>query len=367
MARTARIKSKTGIYHIVLRGNNKQQIFLEEEDYKRLLDIVSDYSKSCDYSILAYCLMGNHIHLLLKTGETELAKIMKRIVVKFVYYYNTKYDRVWHLFQDRFKSEPVENDEYLLEVVRYIHQNPIKANICYDVGEYEYSSYKQYEYVLKRSLRDYPQIDEDGLFSKCIEELKNMIGDIYSSDDIEYIRGLEGLSAKKYFNVFDKMVLKNKDDFKLVKRSKRPPLDCINSVLSFLYTIYTYDYASAAEACGLDSYVGFYHTLRSGRNSLACDLVEETRCIVERLVLTMINLQIITKKDFEKQTSGAVLLNDEGRKKVLAKWQEKKRSQITHPYLKQKIEIGLIPYTQCSLLSKYIRGEIDEYPCFLMK
>lgn len=144
MARTARIKSKTGIYHIVLRGNNKQQIFLEEEDYKRLLDIVSDYSKSCDYSILAYCLMGNHIHLLLKTGETELAKIMKRIVVKFVYYYNTKYDRVGHLFQDRFKSEPVENDEYLLEVVRYIHQNPIKANICYDIGEYEYSSYKQY-------------------------------------------------------------------------------------------------------------------------------------------------------------------------------------------------------------------------------
>lgn len=175
------------------------------------------------------------------------------------------------------------------------------------------------QYVLKRSLRDYPEIDSDNKLSECISSLKNSVNFVYELNDIDEIRGVEGSAAKKYFYVFDRMVLKNKDDFKLNGRTKRPPLDYINAVLSFLYTIYTCDYAAAAETVGLDSYVGFYHTLRSGRNSLACDMVEETRCIVERLVLTMINLQILTKKDFDVQPSGAILLNDDGRKKVLTK------------------------------------------------
>ena len=127
------------------------------------------------------------------------------------------------------------------------------------------------------------------------------------------------------------------------------------------------DYASALETVGLDSYIGFCHTLRSGRVSLACDLVEETRCIVERLVLSLLNLQIIGEKDFERQISGAVWLNDEGRKKVLTRWQEKKRSVMTHPYLKQKIPVGLLPYVQSNLLAKYVRGDIEEYIPFLQK
>ena len=127
------------------------------------------------------------------------------------------------------------------------------------------------------------------------------------------------------------------------------------------------DYASALETVGLDSYIGFCHTLRSGRASLACDLVEETRCIVERLVLSLLNLQIIGEKDFERQISGAVWLNDEGRKKVLPRWQEKKRSVMTHPYLKQKIPVGLLPYVQSNLLAKYVRGDIEEYIPFLQK
>jgi CRISPR-associated protein Cas1 len=179
--------------------------------------------------------------------------------------------------------------------------------------------------------------------------------------------GIEGNCAKAYFDIFDKLILQQKEDFKLNSRTKRPPLDNVNAVLSFLYTIYTYDYASALETVGLDSYIGYYHSLRSGRSSLACDLVEETRCIVERLVLTMINLKIITVSDFEKQVTGAVLLNKEGKRKVISRWQEKKRTDIVHPYLKQKIKLGLLPFVQSNLLSKHIRGEINEYPCFLMK
>lgn len=223
------------------------------------------------------------------------------------------------------------------------------------------------QYVLKRSLRDYPQINEDNAISDLINYLKDSAKYVYDLEDVEVIRGIEGACAKRYFHIFDRMILKNKDYFELKERTKRPPLDPVNAVLSFLYTIYTCDCASAAEAAGLDSYVGFYHTLRSGRCSLACDLVEEIRCIAERLVITMINLQILTQKDFQVQPGGATLLNDEGRKKLLTKWQEKKRSTITHPYLKQKIQLGLLPYVQCNLLSKYIRGEISEYPCFIMK
>ena len=113
--------------------------------------------------------------------------------------------------------------------------------------------------------------------------------------------------------------------------------------------------------------MGFYHSLRPGRESLACDLVEEGRCIVERFVLTLINLKIIKPEDFDVQVSGAVFLNDDGRKKVLSKWQEKKRSTMTHPYLKQKIPRGLLPYVQSNLLAKYVRGEISTYPSFLLK
>lgn len=222
-------------------------------------------------------------------------------------------------------------------------------------------------FVLKRSLRDYPELDNDGRISECIDKLKEYALKVYEITNGDELRGLEGLAAKKYFDVYDRLVLKNKDEFHLNGRTKRPPTDRLNAVLSYLYTICTCDCTSALEAVGLDSYVGYYHTLRPGRNSLACDMVEEIRCIVERLVITMVNLQILVPSDFDIQVSGAVLLNDDGRKKVLSKWQERKRTEIVHPYLKQKIQLGLLPYVQSTLLSKYIRGEIEEYPCFLMK
>ncbi len=163
------------------------------------------------------------------------------------------------------------------------------------------------------------------------------------------------------------ILLAQKDDFYLIKRTKRPPLDKVNAMLSYLYTIMTSSYTSALESVGLDSCYGYYHALRSGRSSLACDLVEETRAVIERLVLTLINLKKVNAKDFEVQESGAVFLTRDGKKKVLTAWQEKRRSTILHPFLKEKIPFGLLPYVQSSLLAKYIRGELAEYPCFLQK
>jgi len=144
MPRTARKKSETGIYHIIIRGINKQNIFEDDEDYEKFLQVVQQYKDKSFYQIYAYCLMGNHVHLLLKIGQEPLAQIMRRICGSYVYWYNCKYKRIGNLFQDRFKSEPVENDEYFLTVLRYIHQNPVKAGIEKDVVNYKWSSYDDY-------------------------------------------------------------------------------------------------------------------------------------------------------------------------------------------------------------------------------
>ena len=222
-------------------------------------------------------------------------------------------------------------------------------------------------FLIKRSLRDYPQIDEDGELTHCIENLQTAMKHVYEVSDIETLMGIEGNCAKEYFGIFDRLILSQKEDFYLNKRTKRPPLDKVNAMLSYLYTIMTSNYAAALESVGLDSCYGFYHALRSGRSSLACDLVEESRCVVERQVLTLINLKKVNAKDFEVQESGAVFLTKEGKKKILTAWQEKRRSTMLHPFLKEKIPFGLLPYVQSSLLAKYIRGELPEYPCFLQK
>lgn len=220
--------------------------------------------------------------------------------------------------------------------------------------------------VIKRTLKDYPEADIDGCLSDCAARLNADIEKVFMTEDYDVIMGIEGNCAKAYFGIFNSLILQQKDDFHLSMRTKRPPLDRTNALLSFMYAIVTADCASALESVGLDSYMGFYHALRPGRESLACDMVEEFRCIVERFVLTMINLKIVQAEDFDVQVSGAVMLNDDGKKKLLARWQEKKRSEIKHPYLKQKIQLGLLPYVQSMLMAKYIRGEIDEYPCYLI-
>ena len=222
-------------------------------------------------------------------------------------------------------------------------------------------------FLIRRSLRDNPTLNADGALTDCIKYLEDGIKTVYETADKDVIMGLEGSCAKAYFDIFDRLILHQKEDFCLTSRTKRPPLDRVNAMLSFLYTIAISSYTSALESVGLDSCCGFYHAFRSGRSSLACDLVEETRCVVERLVLTMINLKMIKADDFETQVSGAVYLNKDGKKKVITAWQERKRTSIEHPYLGTKIQQGLLPYVQSSLLAKYVRGELDEYPCYVLK
>lgn len=216
--------------------------------------------------------------------------------------------------------------------------------------------------LLLRSRRDYPATDKDGALTNCINTLEENQKKLPQEKDTDILRGIEGQSAKTYFDVFDLLFTQQKEDFMLSGRTKRPPLDPTNAMLSFLYTICTNDIASALECVGLDPYIGLFHTLRPGRVSLACDIMEEFRALIDRMVITMINLKTIQKNDFDKQISGAIWLNDDGRKKVITAWQDKKNECISHPYLKEKIPIGLFPYVQANLLAKYVRGEIDSYP-----
>ena len=221
--------------------------------------------------------------------------------------------------------------------------------------------------LIRRTLHDNSDLREDGEIQNVLEILSDGIDKAYRAESIEEVVAIEGYCAQSYFSVFHKLITNKKVPFTFELRTKRPPLDPINAALSFVYTLATSEFAAALETVGLDSYIGFCHTLRSGRVSLACDMVEEARCIVERFVITLLNLQVIGEKDFEKQLSGAVWLNEDGRKKVLARWQEKKRSDLVHPYLKQKIPMGLLPYVQSNLLAKHIRGELEQYPPFLLK
>ncbi|MBQ9913458.1 MAG: transposase [Clostridia bacterium] len=179
MPRQARKKSSSGIYHVMLRGINKQQIFEDEEDCEKFLWVLKETKAVSEYKLFAYCLMGNHIHLLIKEEKEPLEQIFKRIGGKFVYWYNIKYQRVGHLFQDRFKSEPVENDAYLFTVLRYIHQNPVKAKLCEKIEDYKFSSYREYtdrDWIVDTDfILDMMPLDEFVMFNnqentdKCLE------------------------------------------------------------------------------------------------------------------------------------------------------------------------------------------------------
>ena len=216
--------------------------------------------------------------------------------------------------------------------------------------------------LLLRSRRDHPETDADGALTHCAEVLSANLERISGEEVPDVLRGLEGESAKAYFSVFDRLFVQQREAFRLFARSKRPPLDRTNAMLSFLYTVCTNDIASALECVGLDPYIGVFHTLRPGRASLASDLMEEFRSSVERLVISAVNLKIIQEDDFEEQVGGAVLLNEEGRKKVITLWQNKKREVLFHPFLKEKVQFGLFPYVQANLLAKFVRGELPYYP-----
>lgn len=223
-------------------------------------------------------------------------------------------------------------------------------------------------WVLERAVRDHGlQIDAERV-STASGYLKNSLEFIQKSTSKEQLRGYEGEAASIYFGVFDELILQQKKDFVFQGRNKRPPLDNVNALLSFVYTLLTNTITSALESVGLDPYVGYLHTDRPGRASLALDLIEELRAVLaDRFVLSLINKKIVNAKNFSKKENGAVLMDDDLRKKVLTEWQNKKKETLTHPYLKEKIEWGMVPYVQAMLLARYLRGDLDGYPVFLWK
>mgnify|MGYP002552686688 CR=1 FL=1 len=185
---------------------------------------------------------------------------------------------------------------------------------------------------------------------------------------MDTLGGLEGEAASIYFGIFDELILNQKEDFYFHGRNKRPPQDYLNAMMSFGYTLLANDCAGALEGAGLDSYVGFMHRDRPGRTSLALDLMEELRApLADRFVLTLINTRALQQKHFQTQPDGAVWLTDDGRKVLLSAWQNRKKEEITHPFLKEKMTWGLVPYVQALLLARYLRGDMDEYPPFLWK
>ena len=223
-------------------------------------------------------------------------------------------------------------------------------------------------WVLERATRDHGmQIDVENV-KKASLQLKASLLSVKSVRDKEQLRGYEGEAASTYFGVFDELILQQKKDFSFQGRNKRPPMDNVNALLSFTYSLLTSIIASALETVGLDPYVGYLHTERPGRASLALDLIEELRPVLaDRFVLSLINKKIVDGKSFKKKENGSVLMSDELRRKVLTEWQNRKKEIITHPYLKEKVEWGIVPHVQAMLLARYLRGDLDGYPPFLWK
>ncbi len=221
---------------------------------------------------------------------------------------------------------------------------------------------------IERTIRDHGMRVDKTALSHASRELQSLFPQVAEAADSETLRGLEGVGAATYFSVFDEMILNRKEDFFFHGRNRRPPLDRVNAMLSFAYSLLSHDCASALESVGLDAYVGFLHTDRPGRASLSLDLMEELRsCMADRFVLTLINNRMLKPEDFQTQDSGAVLLTDDGRRTFLKAWQEKKREILTHPFLGEKLAWGMIPYIQALLLARYLRGDLDAYPPFLWK
>lgn len=221
---------------------------------------------------------------------------------------------------------------------------------------------------IERTCRDHALRLDAARLKDASAMLKQQLPAILEQTDPDSLRGQEGAAANTYFAVFGQMILNPKNEFRFQTRSRRPPLDRVNALLSFAYSLLTNDCACALESVGLDAYVGFLHRDRAGRKSLALDLMEELRpCMADRFVLTMLNNRMISPEDFTIMESGAVLLTDDGRRAFLKAWQEKKSDSLVHPFLGEKLSWGMIPYAQALLLARHIRGDLDAYPAFLWK
>lgn len=224
---------------------------------------------------------------------------------------------------------------------------------------------QNYRSILRRYVRDYGESQEIDEAVRVLDANKHHV---LQAEDKTKLMGNEGMASNAYFEVLPKLILHQKEGFPFSGRNRRPPKDAVNAMLSLAYTLIANDITAALETVGLDPYVGFLHSLRPGRPSLALDMMEEFRAYLgDRFVLSLINKRQISPKDFLYQGDNGVVLTDNGRKVFITAWQTRKRDIITHPYLNEKVEVGLLPYVQAMMLARYIRKDIDDYPVFLIK
>ena len=225
--------------------------------------------------------------------------------------------------------------------------------------------------VVRRSLRDHgPKLTAQcrSRLTACESRLGDSIRRTSKCTDTDSLRGIEGEGARAYYGVFECLILPDRSSFTFAGRSRRPPMDPVNSLLSFFYTLLVHDCRSALESVGLDPAVGYLHRDRPGRPSLALDLMEELRPVVaDRLTLSMINRRQIGVEDFETAVSGAVSLAERARREVIVAYQERKRDELTHPFLGEKTTVGLVPFLQAAMMARRLRGDLDGYPPFLWK
>ncbi|NMM99231.1 type I-C CRISPR-associated endonuclease Cas1c [Bifidobacterium olomucense] len=223
-------------------------------------------------------------------------------------------------------------------------------------------------WVVERTKRDHVLRVNVERLTQQSALLKDGLERILACTSVDEVRGIEGKAAKDYFFTFDDLILRDKDSFFFEQRSRRPPMDRMNALLSFTYALLTNDCVAALQGVGLDPYVGFLHVDRPGRASLALDLMEEFRPVVaDRFALTLVNTGAVRVSHFEERENGGIFLTDVGRKVVLAAWQRRKTEQITHPFLGEKIPWGLVPHVPSLLLARCIRGDLDTYPPFMWK
>ncbi len=222
--------------------------------------------------------------------------------------------------------------------------------------------------VMNRAIRDHGDKIDIATIRRASSSIYRLIEELALAVDLDEIRGIEGMAASEYFAVFNQLIVDQKEDFVFNERNRRPPLDPVNALLSFIYTLLVHDVRSALETVGLDPTVGFLHRDRPGRPGLALDLMEEFRPVIaDRLVLSLINRRQVAPNGFKKAESGAVVIDDSTRKTVLVEYQNRKQDEIFHPYIEEKIPLGLLFFVQANLMARFIRGDIDGYPPFFWR
>lgn len=264
-------------------------------------------------------------------------------------------------------------------------QSPISGNVLLRKQQYKYTEDEKFcletaksfligklnnsKTVINRALRDHKnKMSAPDKVKQVSESLQRSLSNVLSAENLDILRGMEGDAANSYFSVFDELILNDKENFYMKERNRRPPLDNVNCLLSFAYTLLAHDISSALEGTGLDPQVGFFHKDRPGRPSLALDLMEEFRSVIaDRLVLTLINLSQLDNKGFRKSQSGGVIMSDDNKKVLLNAYKNRKEEEIFHPFFKENIQIGLLFHAQALLFARYIRGDIDAYPPFIWK